>query len=555
MSSIAVRRAARRRSTFLTGVIFAASVAACAPSGGPSRSPSDAASLPTGNPAPSIPAPTTAMSPAPSPPATLDPASPEPLPTVAVATRVLHEGAVSPTPRAVGDRAWEPVLATHPTDPDRVAVIYQHRGPGAACSLNPIIRISHDGGRSWRSTRAGPGARSGRGMGLHAAIAWGPGPSGGSRLYWANMTTPGCGDGRYSLTTAYSDNEGRTWSRLRVERRTRPWVGGFPEIAVDRDPRSPNHGTVYVAYNWLGQGARGPGFRLLASSDFGATWRAAEIKPAALAGGAKDWWRIAYRLRPAPDGSVYAAWYQVDLRRWDRRNIFSKGGPGNVQRLGIGVARIRFDAVTGTIAVGTSRIATTVRETAWTTRSASAPGTSGNIRPDPMWQYGFDVDPDGRPFLAVAGYGPARKGSARGTIRVGRSDDHGRTWSFVTLPPAPVRGGRQQSILRPNLVAGSGYILVTFRTLDDVSAGATMGIAYSLSTDGGVHWTDAESVGNVRWRTSNLNGVVNGAGLRERAERTADGDVVWAYGDGRLAKGRAAGRTAIFAARIDVDIR
>lgn len=555
MSATAVRGTGRDRWTLLTAVLFAASVAACVPAGGSSGSPSDAASLPTPSPAPSVAAPTTGNSPAPSSPTTDDPADPEPSPTVAVATRVLFEGAVGPTPRSVADRAWEPVLATHPTDPDRIAVIYQHRGPGAACSLNPVIRISHDGGRTWRSTRSGPGARSGRGMGLHAAIAWGPGPSGGSRLYWANMTTPGCGDGRYSLTTAYSDDEGRTWSRLRVERRTRPWVGGFPEIAVDRDPRSPNHGTVYVAYNWLGKGAHGPGFRLLASSDFGTTWRTAEVKPARLARGARGWWRIAYRLRPAPDGSVYAAWYQVDLRRWDQRNIFAKGGPANVKRLGIGVARIRFDAATGSLLVGPSRIATTIRETAWTTRSGSAPGTSGNIRPDPMWQYGFDVDPDGRLFLAVAGYGWVSKDLARGTIRAGRSDDRGRTWSFETLQSPPTRRGHQQSMLRPNLVAGPGYVLVTFRTLDDVHAGATMGVAYSLSTDGGAHWRYSGAVSRIRWRASNLAGVVNGAGLRERAERAADGDVVWAFGEGRLATGRAAGRTAIFAARIDVVVR
>ena len=79
------------------------------------------------------------------------------------------------------------------------------------------------------------------------------------------MTTPGCGTGGFSLTTSYSDDEGRTWSPLRVERSTPPWVGGFPDIAVDRDPQSPNFGAVYVAYNWLGR-SHGPGFRLLASS-------------------------------------------------------------------------------------------------------------------------------------------------------------------------------------------------------------------------------------------------------------------------------------------------
>ena len=95
------------------------------------------------------------------------------------------------------------------------------------------------------------------------------------------MTTPGCGDGRFSPSTAYSDDEGATWSKLRVERETPPWVGGMPEVAVDRNPASPDFGTVYVGYNWLAPGAHGPGFHLLASADFGATWAPTEIAPAA----------------------------------------------------------------------------------------------------------------------------------------------------------------------------------------------------------------------------------------------------------------------------------
>jgi hypothetical protein len=474
-------------------------------------------------------------------------AAPPGAPSIDVAV----ERPVGPRPRSVSDRAWEPVLATHPTDPDRLAVVYLHRGRGAACSIAPVIRISHDGGRSWRQTASTPGAVTRRGMGLHAALAWGPGPGGRARLYWANMTTPGCGDPRFSLTTSFSDDEGRTWSRPRVERGTPPWVGGFPEIAVDRDPASPNHGVVYVAYNWVGRGG-GPGFRLLASRDFGLTWRRAEIPPARLVAGTRVWWRIAYRLRPAADGSVYASWYQVDMRRRDPKNIFAKGGPGNVGRLGVAIARVGFDRTSGTLTLGPSRIAVTVRETAWTTASAAAPGTGGYIRPDPMWQYGFDVDRDGRLFVAVGGYGPNQASAARGTIRVARSMDRGRTWSAVTLPAAPAVAGRRQSSLRPNLVATDGLIVVTMRTLDDRSVGATMGTAFAASTDGGRTWAAPRAGSPVRWRATNLAGVTNGFGLRDRAERTADGDVVWVFGDGRFALGRQAGRTAILALRFDL---
>jgi hypothetical protein len=484
----------------------------------------------------------------------ISPSAAVPQPVAAVRVRVAHEGPVSRIPDSVADRAWEPVVATHPTDPDRIAVVYEHRGAGAPCSMNPTIRISHDGGRTWRSAKRSPAAGSGRGIGLHAAIAWGPGPSGRSRLYWANMTSPGCTGSQFSLSTAYSDDEGATWSKLRVERRTRPWVGGFPEIAVDREPDSPNYGVVYVGYNWLPAGARGPGFRLLASADFGRTWDAANVAPAPSPRDYRDFWRIAYRLRPAPDGSVYASWYQVDLRRWDRTNIFAKGGRGNVGRLGVAVARVTFDRSREALDVGESRIATTVKETAFTTSGGSAPGTGGDIRPDPMWQHGFDIDPaTGRLYLAVAGFGSSTKRAPRGTVRVGHSDDGGRTWSFERLPAAPDVKGDRQSSFKPNLVAGPGYVLVTFHTLDDVGSAATVGSTYTISTDGGASWRTPAPTATKRWRASNINGVTNGIGLRERAERLADGDVFWAYGDGRHARGSAAGRTAIYGTRILVE--
>ena len=211
----------------------------------------------------------------------------------------------------------------------------------------------------------------------------------------------------------------------------------MPEIAVDGNPASPNFGTVYIGYNWLARGARGPGFHVLASADFGETWVSTEVAPAPSPRGYGDWWRIGYRLRPAPDGGVYASWYQVDLRRWDRANIFAKGGPANVGRLGVAVARLDFGRAGHTFVVGPSRVAATVPETAFTTSGASAAGTAGNIRPDPMWVHGFDVDPaTGRLYLSVASYGPARSGAPRGTIQVGRSDDRGETWSFGRVPSA-----------------------------------------------------------------------------------------------------------------------
>jgi hypothetical protein len=180
------------------------------------------------------------------------------------------------------DNAFEPTVATHPTDPRRLAVVYQRFARGGACGMDTTLRISHDGGATWKTARGRPFARSGRGPNFHAVIAWGPGPRRGSaRLYWVDTTVPGCNYSAHSVSVAYSDDEGATWSRLYVERRTPAWVGGFPEITVDRDPASPNYGAVYVVYNWLASRSRGPGMRVIASGDHGRTWHATiEIPPA-----------------------------------------------------------------------------------------------------------------------------------------------------------------------------------------------------------------------------------------------------------------------------------
>jgi hypothetical protein len=224
-----------------------------------------------------------------------------------------------------------------------------------------------------------------------------------------------------------------------------------------------------------------------------------------------------------------------------------------VGRLGVAVARVDFDRTSKTFDVGRSRIATTIPETFYTTSGGAAPGTSGNLRPDPMWVHGLDVDrATGRLYLAVGAYGAASPGGPRGTISVGHSDDGGETWSFSILPSAPDVGGHAQSSIKPNLVAGPGYVLVTFHTLDDVRSGATVGSSYTFSTDGGATWRTPTPVSKERWDAANLGGVVNGIGLRERAERLADGNAFWAYGDGRDARGSHAGRIAIFGALIRV---
>ena len=466
----------------------------------------------------------------------------------------MREVAVSPVPTSLRGRAWEPIVATNPSDPNRIAVIYEHMG-SIRCGIDPLVRISHDAGKTWQTAKGHPGA--GRGANYHATIAWGPGPTpGSSRLYYANTSVPGCNYTQHSASVAWSDDEGATWSKLYVERRTAPWKGGFPDITVDRDPASPNYGVVYVGYNWLASATKGPGFHVLASADYGKTWKATEVPVAPTPTDYGDSWRIAYRLRTARDGGLYASFYQADLRVWDRNNIFAKGGIANTGRLGFSVARVDFDRKAGTFTVAPAVMAALLPRNSYTVRDVPAPGTGPNLYVDPAWSQGFDVDPvSGRLFLAVGDYRSAPADVPRGSIRVYTSDDHGLTWTRGTIPAAPPVAGRVQSSFKPNLVVGPGYVMVTFHTLDDVASGttgATVGNAYAVSFDGGLSWGEPVAISATRWRASNLARVTNGPGLRERADLTAGGDVFFVYGDGRTASGTKAGWGAVYGALISV---
>ncbi len=355
------------------------------------------------------------------------------------------------------------------------------------------------------------------------------------------MTAPGCDYARLQVSVASTDDEGATWSRLYTESRMRPSLGGFPEVTVDRDPASPNVGVVYVGYNHRDDDQVGPGFGLIASADFGKTWRLVQVPVAARPAGAEASWRISYRLSAAPDGSVFASVYQADLRWWSYADMFAKGGLDNVVRLGFSVARIRFDRSRGTFDRPVVRSVYLLQRNAYTVYGAAPPGTRTGVAVDPAWTTGLDVDPvTGRLFLAVGEYveQPAA-GAARGAIHLGWSDDGGTHWRWTTLPALPMIGGRPQSAIRPNVVASGGIVVVTLHGLVDmpsdtgITDAATVGTAYAVSRDGGRTWEGPFPVTKARWSEAAVQLGRNGTGLRERAELTADGSVFLAWGDGR----------------------
>ena len=360
------------------------------------------------------------------------------------------------------------------------------------------------------------------------------------------MTVPGCDYGQHSLSVAYSDDEGRTWSRLYVERRTRPWIGGFPEITVDRNPASPGYGSVYVVYNWLADRATGPGMRVIASSDFGRSWRATvEVPPASRPAGCPAAWRIGYRAATAPDGSLVVSGYQADLRHWDDDRPFAKGGSANVCRLGFTVTRVRFDRSKDRLTAGRTVLAARIPRSPQAVWTAPAAGTAATVI-DPAWCHGLAVDPaDGAIYLAVGSYtSRPRAGTPRGTVRVGTSRDGGRTWRWrtlpaVSLPGTAAAGGGLASAYRPVVAARDGTVVVGFHAISDPSGTArprvVVGTYVAISNDGARTFATLLRTTRARWPAAALERGNNGPGLRDDVDLLADGRVVFAYGDGRLA--------------------
>ena len=519
-------------------------------------------------PAPTATSPATASPPSVTPPAAASIVGPAPSAAAAVATTPSSpESQVAPTARSITSilagwhdvlaashatgGALEPIVATHPTDPATLAVAYERRLTEPACSgarLEAVIALSGDGGRTWRSTRTRPWDGTGRVSSYHSAVAWGPGPEPGSaRLYWAGTTTRRCG-GDLRVALAWSDDEGATWSRLRVVVATPAWVGGMPDLTVDRNPLSPRYGTVWVAYNFPAAHRRGSGVRVLASTDFGRTWRGVSVPRAAAPAGFPKSWRFGYRIRTAPDGSAFVSWYQADLRRWDPTRVFERGRRANVGRIGFAIARVSVSG--GTVRVSRPVLAATISPNAWTLGDRPAPGTRAHTYVDPMWSHGLDVDPaNGDVYLAIADFAPSPAGAPAGTIRVGHSGDQGRTWTWSTVPRPAAVGDRLQSAFRPGIVARDRVVIVSLRTIDDLAGPAArrgnagIGAAWAVSSDRGRTFTTPAAIPGSRWRSSVLAGSLNGPGTRERLDLATDGTAVFAYGIGRNATTTPAGRS------------
>jgi hypothetical protein len=121
----------------------------------------------------------------------------------------------------------------------------------------------------------------------------------------------------------------------------------------------------------------------------------------------------------------------------------------------------------------------------------------------------------------------------------------------------PAIDGLRQSSFKPTIAVRGSVVFVGLHTIGDVppnrawKADALVGNATAVSFDRGLAFTTPALVSAERWRASALERAPNGPGLRDRAEVTADGRIVWAFGDGRMATkspSRSAGHRQVFLA-------
>jgi hypothetical protein len=387
----------------------------------------------------------------------------------------------------------EPSTAADPLHPGVVAVVSENIV--GRCS-RPAVHVSQDGGGTWGPARyPWVGCQD-----IHAVIAWGP------TGLWA-VDAVGVAGG-VSLSVTHSEDLGKHWSTPYIERRTPPWVGCYPAVAVDDDPASLTYGAIYVAYN--SPGPKGPAIVVIASVDRGRHWSMAKVPAMPTVNGYPEYNRIGYRVAPVRSTGGVSAWlsfYQADMKAFiPPTTVVTEGASSNVGRRRIGVVPLSLSGAG--IGVG----------------PLSAPISSTGLD---MWQTSLAADGDGQPWVA---------GAANGLIFLAHLS--GGTWSTRTFR---VRG---KSSIKPSIAVNGDVVFVGWHA----ASNGRYWTYYSISYDRGVTFLPTALITSASWRLpTNLNNV----GLRENAvfwtpaaaAQTQAPVIYYGYGDNRAG-------TRIYVARI-----
>ena len=453
-----------------------------------------------------IPASSTAT---PTPSASLPTASlvPEPTPTVAPTPVAKPSVIVERVPKVAEFKVapgTEPSISADPFT-GTLAVVEEHIANNAAPCSRPAVRFSRDG-RSWTA----PSYPWGRVcQDVHAVIAWGPSPANPmiERLWAADAVGV---SGGVSISVTYSDNEGKTWAKPYIERRTRPWVGCYPAIGVDTSMGSPTFGAVFVAYNWLAS-SKGPGVSVIASVD-GVHWAITQVPTVPQVKGYSNYNRIGYRISSV-GGATWLSFYQADLRTYvapGKRAIIGEGSRSNAGRRIVALTKLDLSVTpkSATNAVQTISLHSGMSEvTEMPVAAISSLGLD-------FWQTALAVDAAGLPWSV---------GSSGGKVLLAHmtSTTGGLTWDHWTFS-VPGRSSSKPSVAVDN--TGS-VVFVGWHA----SSGGRYLSYFVISYDSGTTWTAPTLASKASWRDA---GGYNGVGLRENAT-WANGSFYWAVGDNR----------------------
>ena len=447
--------------------------------------------------------------------------APAPVPTVTLSASNSFEPTPVPAPEAAPDPqprviaevntglGSEPSIAVSPYDENLVAMGYNYVALHAGIPQNGI-RISQDGGKTWKEVAREPW----RGQGYpdyHGVVAWGPGEQpGSSRLWWVDAVirgNPAPGNDRYQ-TVAYSDDLGKNWN-FHVFKDTPPWIGGFPNLTVDNNPESPNFGTTYVAYNWL-ESAKGPGLAVAASKD-GKNWQVTQVPAPEDAAGYPDYWRINYKPKATSTG-VDVLFYQTNTKNWNKNDPFSEGRKGETAYY---LAQLSFDEK-AKLKVDNVLPAPDLKGVSW-----------GSVY-DPETQNGFAIDHNDVPWMAF---------TSAGKIIIGNMSDSRDQLPWMEFSLSGT------TCFKPSLAVGKNYeIFVGFHAVKN----GRVGTYFMVSYDNGQNWTSPQLVTRSTWRFSSLPKDSNGTGLREGIDVSPNGNIYYTYADNRN------GRLSAYVAIIDL---
>jgi hypothetical protein len=349
---------------------------------------------------------------------------------------------------------------------------------GSQCPFDPEtdstgIYVSTDGGATYATRILDWWPSGGTVSSGDPIVAFGPKPGGasnadGGRLYAGGLAQrPDAAPNQVQLAVAWSDDQGRTWSRP-VEISSfdaKVHFNDKPSLWADANPASPHYGTVYAAWTlFFGNGSFGRSntfspepIMFARSTDFGRTWsKAQKIAQFSRNNGAVGG-RQGSEIRTGPDGTVYVFWNDAAGKESKLTMARSFDGGRTFERPRY-IARILDNASP----FPGARF-----------RNASFPSASVSQTTGAVFVTWPDYDP-------VAGHG---------VVRLARSTDGGATWSVRTV--ADVRG---RSPFFPAVAASPDgtKAFIGFQTVNDLPAGTPAGIGvvtldvrYVLSTDGG----------------------------------------------------------------------